>query len=364
MSAKSGCGENGFLSSYEIMDLAYSDLRCMAASCGVDWDKLKDSLPQSHQSFCGRALPVCEAADSGKSFFIWYENTTRRGVIFPVLVFFSHRHGGKKKVFNGLSWCKSRCAKDGAVAVRSRVKLASVTASSNDCSSQNWRHENFRRFQLEYNRLSADAANHPYLKAKIGRYARQLCERMDIRRGNDRHGDYIATPLYRMNERAVFTVVGYQQIFDRSIGAGGQDRRYVMSAQGVKKGSFAYIHPITKCSRAGLAEGLATGLTIALYRSHAIFIAMDAGNLSPVAKLLHNSSLDVFSDNDCWKPQVGNTGLIKASEAVLAHGASQLYCPIFSCCNHHKTPTDFNDLLVLEGVGSLAAQLSSPGVFT
>jgi putative DNA primase/helicase len=75
---------------------------------------------------------------------------------------------------------------------------------------------------------------------------------------------------------------------------------------------------------------------------------MDAGNLSPVAKLFRakypDKEITICTDNDKFKEH--NTGLEKAIEA----GASIRACVVFpEFKDETMRPTDFNDLFVLDG---------------
>ncbi|MEH6626616.1 MAG: toprim domain-containing protein [Motiliproteus sp.] len=350
--------ENSINGSMDVMASAYSELMPMAESCGINWDQLKRRLPSSDQPLSARDLPVCVASDRHRCFFIWHDNISSTGIRFPVLVFFTHRAGGYKQIFNGLKWLIAQC-RDSAPLSRGPCRRPTVTdrLTANTDACKDWRPENFRRYHRLFNSLPQERGNHPYLVKKLGMHATDLCRRMDIRSGADHHGHFISTPLYRLKDHTLGLVVGYQQIYDRAIWGNGQNRKFIMSVEGAKRGSFAYVQGQSSSGRVGMTEGIATALTIGLYRTHPIYVALGAGNLMLVAKQLDNVALDIFADNDCWKPGIGNVGLNCASAAALAHGNSRIYAPVFTPGNEVHQPTDFNDLLQLQGIDVLSAQL-------
>ena len=97
-----------------------------------------------------------------------------------------------------------------------------------------------------------------------------------------------------------------------------------------------------------VTEGYATAATIHEISGDAVAVAFTSGNLRSVAKELHRRhadlSLVIAADNDQWTTR--NPGLTKAREAALAVGGD-LAVPEFT--DMGDEPTDFNDLLILEG---------------
>jgi putative DNA primase/helicase len=98
-----------------------------------------------------------------------------------------------------------------------------------------------------------------------------------------------------------------------------------------------------------VAEGFATGATVHEATGEAVAVAFNAGNLEPVAMVLRKKhpqvELVIVADNDAWTP--GNPGLTKAKDAARAVRGG-VAVPEFQ--DTTTRPTDFNDLLVLEGV--------------
>lgn len=115
-------------------------------------------------------------------------------------------------------------------------------------------------------------------------------------------------------------------------------------------------------SRIYVAEGVATALSIstALDHKYLVVAALNAGNLLKVAKALRlryaRSPIIICADNDCWKPEIGNTGVEKAEEVCRCVDGTTLVVPYFK--STATKPTDFNDLHALDGLAEVAEQIS------
>lgn len=110
-----------------------------------------------------------------------------------------------------------------------------------------------------------------------------------------------------------------------------------------------------------VCEGYATGLTLrmAVERRLPVFVALDAGNLLPVAELLRGlfpqAPLLICADDD-WRT-VGNPGREKAHKASRAIAHCHYTYPIFRPALRGPKDTDFNDLHLAEGLGVVRRQL-------
>lgn len=110
-----------------------------------------------------------------------------------------------------------------------------------------------------------------------------------------------------------------------------------------------------------ICEGYATGLTLrmATDRRLPVFVALDAGNLQPVAEILArlfpDSKLLLCADDD-WLT-AGNPGRSKAWAAARALPGAMVTYPIFRPGNRGRKDTDFNDLHAREGVAMVTRQL-------
>ena len=110
-----------------------------------------------------------------------------------------------------------------------------------------------------------------------------------------------------------------------------------------------------------IAEGYATGASIAEATGFAVVTAMDCGNLLAVAKALREKwparEIIIAGDHDQWTN--GNPGLTKATDAAKAIGAR---LAVARFADTATKPTDFNDLAKLEGLGTVKTQIESATV--
>ncbi len=119
----------------------------------------------------------------------------------------------------------------------------------------------------------------------------------------------------------------------------------------------------------GIGEGYATGLSVrmATDRRFAYYMAIDAGNLPHVARLLRakfpRSRLLIFADDDYL---TGGAGTRKAEEAAAAVGNAVVLVPTFTAPRRatkkdESLPklTDFNDLHVAESLDEVVAQIAA-----
>jgi putative DNA primase/helicase len=123
-----------------------------------------------------------------------------------------------------------------------------------------------------------------------------------------------------------------------------------------------------------LAEGYATGLSLreAVMRTLPVFLAFDAGNMKPVAERLrarYPLSPIVFCADDDWKTTrhdgtPWNPGVEYAQAAARAVGYAWVIRPLFNESSRQEKWTDFNDLHLAEGLGTLQAQLDIPTIMS
>ncbi|MBF0525823.1 MAG: toprim domain-containing protein, partial [Deltaproteobacteria bacterium] len=110
---------------------------------------------------------------------------------------------------------------------------------------------------------------------------------------------------------------------------------------GAKQGNYFTISG--DIDRIFLCEGYATGATIHQITGCTAIVAMDAGNLLPVARSIKaqfpQAEIIISADNDQFKTE--NAGRIKSEIAGKAINA-RVCCPEFK--NVETEPTDFNDL--------------------
>ncbi|MDR2173647.1 MAG: toprim domain-containing protein [Burkholderiales bacterium] len=115
-----------------------------------------------------------------------------------------------------------------------------------------------------------------------------------------------------------------------------------------------------------VCEGFATAASVwmALDRRYRVVVAFDAGNLLPVAEVLHaiypNSRLLFCADDDYLRDN-GNIGRVKANNAAKVFGDAVIY-PLFRDRGARKGDheyKDFNDLHVVEGLDEVRYQVST-----
>jgi putative DNA primase/helicase len=128
---------------------------------------------------------------------------------------------------------------------------------------------------------------------------------------------------------------------------------------GKKKGCFHTIGVLEDGRFIYIVEGYATGASVHMATLAPVVVAFDAGSIDPVIeeikKSYPNSPLIIAGDDDVWKDH--NIGREKAQQAALKHGCSFVF-PSFK--DTSSKPTDFNDLLVLEGLEAVKQQLRQP----
>ena len=124
------------------------------------------------------------------------------------------------------------------------------------------------------------------------------------------------------------------------------------------KGHFHLIGVIPEPSasrrvRVGICEGYATGASLFEATAIPIFVAFNAGNLMPVAKVVRDAYPDadiyIFADDDyLTKKPVDNPGVTEGRK-VARVVKGQVVVPLFSNRNGEKW-TDYNDLHVQESI--------------
>jgi len=153
---------------------------------------------------------------------------------------------------------------------------------------------------------------------------------------------------------------GLQFIYDKPLSF-DPTRNKTFTAGLAKKGHFHLIGTVSPFSPICFAEGHATGASIHQATGYAVVVCFDADNLWPVVeswrKQYSNHPFIIGADNDQWKPDKGNTGLDKATQAAKAFGCC-LSVPDFTGWDvDGNKPTDFNDLHLLAGVAAVKAQV-------
>lgn len=137
----------------------------------------------------------------------------------------------------------------------------------------------------------------------------------------------------------------------------GRDKDFLKG--GSTKGAFFAIGAIQIADTVILAEGYATAATLHEATGYAAVMAMDSGNLKPVAEVLKKrhpaKRFIVAADND--RHTDGNPGVKAATAAAKAIKAA-LAIPAFA---DGEAGTDFNDLAALHGLEAVRAAIEQAG---
>ena len=123
--------------------------------------------------------------------------------------------------------------------------------------------------------------------------------------------------------------------------------------KGRKRGCYHYLQG-TSGQTKGICEGYATADAVRQVVSHGLFVAIDAGNLRHVVKMVRErfpfAPVTIYADDDSHKHAANgknlNPGLTEAKKA--GRGGCSIAFPIFKQPDGANT-TDFNDLLLREG---------------
>jgi phage/plasmid primase-like uncharacterized protein len=333
---------------YEILNQADYSFCALAAEVGVDGAALLNNLPAPGYLMKGNEVPVLVSEYRNTCSVIFYINRTKSGLEWPLVRFYTFKHGGIERTFNGLKWLKEH--------PNIRIKkptLKTKTIEKPSINTERLKQENETR-ELRYRKLQAQAEsavslspNHSWVKQRLCGYAtKDLLSRTNIKcLSNGR----ILAPL--INSKAEKT--GFHQIRTTPE---GDEKRHFIRASGLMKGSYIQIAAVqgVNSSTVAICEGLATGLSIALVWPGEIRVALTANNLNAVRNEIPSRAV-FFSDEDIWKTDVGNVGRKAALAAIKPEDGWCL--PIFSGLSMGKKPTDFNDLLRLEGIEAISEQV-------
>lgn len=331
----------------QIMAHARSDIQELAASVGIDGNALLDQLPEPGCLLKGNQVPVISRRDKGVCSVLFHLNQTRHGSTWPLLWFHTFRHGEMTCTFNGLRWWLSQSRPLTVLPHRSPI-IARRSHVINDYERIR-RQRIFQALYAAYTNAPPATTNTPLLYKRLGNALNDsLLQRLTLRVIGWRGEEVVAAPIYH----PVHGLVGFQCISQTS----GQKRVH-LRGEGMMRGSAVLIAAATDLPAlhpVGICEGLITGLSLATVWPGTLYVALCAGNLAAVRQSISAPAV-FFHDQDIWKPQVGNVGLIKATAA--ARPGDRLIGPVFSKESLARRPTDFNDLLQLEGLSTLMQQV-------
>ena len=346
--------------SFDIVNSCFSEISAQAANVGICWQSVQKRI-----SFNGQPLKKGIALTpkyKGKVFVIASEQAYKKhGQVvgyYPIITFKTQKHGGITEVFNGLEAAKDyydrllgnsylsgnnpiRIDWEAKRQAEQRAKLAEEKAAKEEA----YKAKRLKDFADVFNTLPREVGDHAYLVKKFGDLAPQAAQSIDLRRGKDYMGDFIAYALYDES----MSVCGYQRIYAK-IPKGREDNKDII---GKAKGAFALVGDAKKIeTRANIAEGLANAITYHLAKDKPCFVALFANNLKLVADFIRKhyadtiSNITMIADNDRKNlPINGNIGVYKAIQAINYGNDSKDDYLIIPFCDK-PINWDFSDVLV------------------
>jgi hypothetical protein len=340
----------------ELLSMAWADASTAANEVGIDLDAMQQALPAPGTLMKGNQVRVLRREYRHTCSLLMHINRLPGGDQWPFLRFSTFKHGGMKCDFNGLRWWREVGARFGADSLPSHPSIsleAQERAASRRRQEATWRLPRFQRWHQRWSLAEPLHSAHSWVSDRLGWHAdAALLGRVDLRYWPQVSGYTLMAPL----ENASGHAMGYQ-LLHADVGR-PLVKRFCLPHEGASMGSFIRIRSCMSggepgCSPVAICEGLATGLSLALAWPGEIRVALTASNL---AKVRHGvmGPCAFFCDEDIWKPHVGNVGRDKALAAM--HADDMLHGPEFHPCSLLSQPTDYNDLLWLEGRGALNEQ--------
>lgn len=326
-----------------------------AAMVGIDGGRLLRRLPPSGTLLTGHQVPVLTAKYRGSCSVLFYINNACQGGNWPYVRFHTFKHGGLTTEFNGL---RSWLGRGGATRRPNYNPALDKKVRQNDIGFTHVKENGDEREQKRLVTLQALLADYyradpvtmasEWLKYRLCGLANQgLLTRLSARQTPSKA---ILFPLSHPDRG----LIGYHKITPTA--QGDQKRHYIQQSGLLKSTSIAITGLEYSRQPVALCEGVATGLTIALFWTGPVVIALCAHNLAAVRQTLsQHQMVCFFADNDQWKPEVGNVGINAAMAARLPRDV--VVWPRFFPGSHASRPTDFNDLLRLEGPEETCRQI-------
>lgn len=341
----------------QILDEALNFVSDLASDAGIDAGALFQAPLPSGILLKGRDIPVTDPKYRGTCNVLFYENTLPSGNTWPFLRFFTFKHGGVERRFNGLRWFHDQrpfrteskrveSAPKGCVhpRVHSQISLDEYQIAYKKRKEQEaaYRWQRFQRLCQEYQQASSPNPMHPWLAQRLRCAATPaFLARSGLRQT---HAQRFLLPITHQG-----SLVAFQEFITL---ANNPSKKIYTAYEGALKGSSSWIAPCHGWESLApiICEGYITGLTLALHWKGPIQVALNANNLKYARRNCPSNAIFAH-DQDCWKRQHGNVGLDAALEAC--QPGDRLLTPYFSKNTLQHQPTDFNDLLMHEGVESL-----------
>lgn len=87
-----------------LLACAGRDIAQMAADASIDWNSLRQAMPEPDTLLKGAGVAVIHSRDRGRSAFVWHLQPDRYSQQWPCRIFMGFRRGGVHQIFNGYRW--------------------------------------------------------------------------------------------------------------------------------------------------------------------------------------------------------------------------------------------------------------------
>lgn len=349
----------------DILGFFDADIEPVAQECRINWLESKNNLVFGHQAIKNKhpAVVGLTKADKGRV-YIWTEIRLfeRDGWAFsyPVITFKSRQntYGQPGKQFNALTFLFKefeRFSSTGEINKKKNELSESEKATRLALQAQSLRRKERKRYAVRkkesmlfnaMGRLAVQGLFSVYLKNK---HVEDVASDFDIRIGKNQHGYFTCFALYNVHG----DFGGLQRIFHNTP-PDSEDNKYI-SAEFNPISYFSVFGEKLACSEiVYICEGLATALAIYKATGRTVVVCLMAENIGPVSEVIARYYPTVkrvhVADNDCLKPEFGNTGVHHCALAVQRFGG-WVFVP------QPSVGTDACDVLVHDGLTELKRQL-------
>lgn len=344
-------------SPYDLLSMAWDEVVACASEVGIDAQALRHALPTPGQYLSGPSVPVLAPRYRHACRVSFHINRLPGGDTWPFLRFFTFKDGGRHCDFNGLRWWRRLGRQAAPRPTTLPVSIEQkATAQARDAATDRERQVRFLRWQMRWQGAKAPGCQHGWVQHRLqGQATPALLSRLTLRALCSGAGTPLMAPL---TSSTTHESCGYQLIFPAGHAGCQEQKRLIIPTSGGSRGAFIYLKGLPEGDHlpVALCEGLATGLSLAVGWPGEIRVALNAQNLAAVRAGIHTRVV-MFHDDDRWKPQAGNVGYRAATAAMKAGDSCQ--GPLFSSRALSAKPTDFNDLLCLDGITALREQLDA-----
>ncbi len=314
----------------------------MAEETGIDATSLASN--DYHAGFYkGNDLPIIDMKYKGKSYLRIWKESLNNGLIYPVLYFGTHKHGGITHMFNGYRWLwqsfesNIQILKPSSRDLRQNKNITPITKKNyypRSNTSTDEINKNFIKLYSLFSSFPLLRSKNTYLTKKCWWLTPETLKRIKLKEGRDSWGDFIIAPMQDLNKN----IKGFQRIYEKNIVKRNSNKDFCVKYSGAKKGTFIYISGDESLGYVCACEGLTTALSIADLEPAPIYVALDAGNLFSVCNSL-TQNIRLYCDNDCWSDK--NTGLAAGLKIQEKRKNIHLLKPP---TESYFQATDYNDL--------------------